>query len=109
MIEVSGYVAQEKVAIAEVSTIRDTEHLGCSRFSVRILVACAVLTCFELKLRRFQRYLVPQTEALCGLTKEKLRISEEALNVLIKSYCRESGVRNLQKQIEKVRLRKMKE
>ena len=34
---------------------------------------------------------------------EQLTIDEDALNILIKSYCRESGVRNLQKQIEKVR------
>ena len=49
-----------------------------------------------------QRYLIPQTETLCGLDKDKLKLNEDALNVLIKSYCRESGVRNLQKQIEKV-------
>ncbi|XP_067086078.1 lon protease homolog, mitochondrial isoform X1 [Osmerus mordax] len=65
MINVSGYVAQEKLAIAE-------------------------------------RYLVPQLRAQCGLTEEKTAISSEALNLLIKQYCRESGVRNLQKQVEKV-------
>uniref|UniRef100_A0A3B4ED13 Lon protease homolog, mitochondrial n=1 Tax=Pygocentrus nattereri TaxID=42514 RepID=A0A3B4ED13_PYGNA len=65
MINVSGYVAQEKLAIAE-------------------------------------RYLVPQLRALCGLDEQKTSISSEALNVLIRQYCRESGVRNLQKQVEKV-------
>ncbi|XP_053177721.1 lon protease homolog, mitochondrial [Scomber japonicus] len=65
MINVSGYVAQEKLAIAE-------------------------------------RYLVPQLRSLCGLTEEKASISSEALSLLIKQYCRESGVRNLQKQVEKV-------
>ncbi|XP_028672396.1 lon protease homolog, mitochondrial [Erpetoichthys calabaricus] len=65
MINVSGYVAQEKLAIAE-------------------------------------RYLVPQLRALCGLDEEKTSITSEALTVLIKQYCRESGVRNLQKQVEKV-------
>jgi Lon-like ATP-dependent protease len=29
-------------------------------------------------------------------------ISEDGLNKLIQSYCRESGVRNLRKQIEKI-------
>ncbi|XP_076847775.1 lon protease homolog, mitochondrial isoform X1 [Brachyhypopomus gauderio] len=65
MINVSGYVAQEKLAIAE-------------------------------------RYLVPQLRTLCGLDELKTTISTEALNVLIRQYCRESGVRNLQKQVEKV-------
>ncbi|XP_016521437.1 lon protease homolog, mitochondrial isoform X2 [Poecilia formosa] len=65
MINVSGYVAQEKLAIAE-------------------------------------RYLVPQLRTLCGLTEEKASISPDALGLLIRQYCRESGVRNLQKQIEKV-------
>ncbi|KAI1891800.1 hypothetical protein AGOR_G00147480 [Albula goreensis] len=65
MINVSGYVAQEKLAIAE-------------------------------------RYLVPQLRVLCGLDEQKTSISSEALNVLIRQYCRESGVRNLQKQVEKV-------
>uniref|UniRef100_A0A8D3D3L2 Lon protease homolog, mitochondrial n=1 Tax=Scophthalmus maximus TaxID=52904 RepID=A0A8D3D3L2_SCOMX len=65
MINVSGYVAQEKLAIAE-------------------------------------RYLVPQLRSLCGLTVEKASISSDALSLLIRQYCRESGVRNLQKQVEKV-------
>ncbi|XP_004619465.2 lon protease homolog, mitochondrial [Sorex araneus] len=65
MINVSGYVAQEKLAIAE-------------------------------------RYLVPQARALCGLDEDKARLSADVLTLLIKQYCRESGVRNLQKQVEKV-------
>uniref|UniRef100_A0A8C1D757 Lon protease homolog, mitochondrial n=1 Tax=Cyprinus carpio carpio TaxID=630221 RepID=A0A8C1D757_CYPCA len=65
MINISGYVAQEKLAIAE-------------------------------------RYLVPQLRTLCGLDEQKAKITPEALSVLIRQYCRESGVRNLQKQVEKV-------
>ncbi|XP_077187935.1 lon protease homolog, mitochondrial [Paroedura picta] len=65
MINVSGYVAQEKLAIAE-------------------------------------KYLVPQARVLCGLDETKASITPEVLTVLIKQYCRESGVRNLQKQVEKV-------
>ncbi|KAK2501110.1 hypothetical protein MC885_019263 [Smutsia gigantea] len=65
MINVSGYVAQEKLAIAE-------------------------------------RYLVPQARTLCGLDESKARLSSDVLTLLIKQYCRESGVRNLQKQVEKV-------
>lgn len=49
-----------------------------------------------------QRYLVPQARALCGLDESKAKLSSDVLTVLIKQYCRESGVRNLQKQVEKV-------
>ncbi|XP_063002940.1 lon protease homolog, mitochondrial [Elgaria multicarinata webbii] len=65
MINISGYVAQEKLAIAE-------------------------------------RYLVPQARVLCGLDEATASITPDVLTVLIKQYCRESGVRNLQKQVEKV-------
>ncbi|KAI0214087.1 hypothetical protein LSAT2_000823 [Lamellibrachia satsuma] len=65
MIDVSGYVAEEKIAIA-------------------------------------QRYLVPQAHNNSGVKEEQVVLDEAALTLLIKSYCRESGVRHLQKQIEKV-------
>ncbi|VDK74564.1 unnamed protein product [Litomosoides sigmodontis] len=65
MIEVSGYVAEEKLNIAE-------------------------------------SYLVPQCRKDSSLEESQLRITPEALQTLIKHYCRESGVRNLQKHIEKV-------
>lgn len=55
--------------------------------------------CFFSKL-----YLVPQALAHTGVLKEKVNVTDEAMKRLIKSYCRESGVRNLQKHIEKVRL-----
>ncbi|KAL2832919.1 Lon protease-like protein, mitochondrial [Aspergillus cavernicola] len=65
VIELSGYVADEKMAIA-------------------------------------QRYLGPAARELTGLKDVDVNLSEEAIEELIKSYCRESGVRNLKKQIEKV-------
>jgi len=65
MIELSGYVADEKMAIAE-------------------------------------RYLGPAAKELAGLKDVDVNLSKEAIEELIKSYCRESGVRNLKKQIEKV-------
>ncbi|CDW59865.1 lon protease, mitochondrial [Trichuris trichiura] len=65
MIEVSGYVAEEKLRIAE-------------------------------------NYLIPQTKAECGIATDMVNIGPDALKLLIKKYCRESGVRNLKKQIEKV-------
>jgi len=52
----------------------------------------------------FQRYLIPQAQTGCGITAEQIDLNRDVLTALIRSYCRESGVRNLQKHIEKVRL-----
>lgn len=65
IIELSGYVADEKMAIA-------------------------------------QRYLAPAAKELSGLKDVDVQLEDDAVEELIKSYCRESGVRNLKKQIEKV-------
>ncbi|XP_024081495.1 lon protease homolog, mitochondrial-like isoform X1 [Cimex lectularius] len=65
MIDVSGYIAEEKLAIAK-------------------------------------QYLLPQAMRESGLSKEQINLEDDALNQIIKFYCRESGVRNLQKHIEKV-------
>ena len=65
MIELSGYVADEKMAIAE-------------------------------------RYLAPQAKEMSGLKEVDVNLEKEAIVELINKYCRESGVRNLKKQIEKV-------
>ena len=65
VIELSGYVADEKKAIAD-------------------------------------RYLAPQAKELSGLKSADVILDETAIEELINRYCRESGVRNLKKQIEKV-------
>lgn len=65
LINMSGYVEEEKVAIGK-------------------------------------QYLVPQAKRDCGLEDKHIDIQDNTLSTLIKSYCRESGVRNLQKQIEKI-------
>ncbi|EAW14036.1 endopeptidase La [Aspergillus clavatus NRRL 1] len=65
IIELSGYVSDEKMAIAE-------------------------------------RYLAPAARELTGLKDVDVNLEKGAIEELIKSYCRESGVRNLKKQIEKV-------
>ena len=65
IIQVSGYVAEEKLAIA-------------------------------------RQYLVPQARMGAGIGEQQLELSQEAIEALIKWYCRESGVRTLQKHIEKV-------
>lgn len=65
VLEVSGYVSEEKSVIAE-------------------------------------RYLSPQAKEATGLKDADVVLSPEAIDVLIKYYCRESGVRNLKKHIDKV-------
>lgn len=65
VIEISGYVAEEKIAIAE-------------------------------------QYLAPSAKKLAGLEKVDVQLSHDAIEHLINQYCRESGVRNLKKQIEKI-------
>jgi Lon-like ATP-dependent protease len=65
VLEVSGYVSEEKAMIAE-------------------------------------RYLAPQAKGASGLTTADVLIERDTVDVLIKYYCRESGVRNLKKHIDKV-------
>ncbi|KAI7861280.1 hypothetical protein BDF14DRAFT_1887425 [Spinellus fusiger] len=65
VIELSGYIAEEKSAIAS-------------------------------------KYLAPAAKIAAGLENVNVNLTEEAVNVLIKNYCRESGVRNLKKHIDKV-------
>ena len=65
MIELSGYVADEKMAIAE-------------------------------------RYLSPAAKELSGLKDVNVTLERSAIEELINKYCRESGVRNLKKHIEKI-------
>jgi len=64
MIELSGYVADEKMAIAE-------------------------------------KYLGPQAREMSGLKNVDVVLQKDAIEELIKSYCRESGVRNLKKQVSR--------
>lgn len=65
VLEVSGYVSEEKACIA-------------------------------------QTYLGPQAKEASGLNNADVQLDPAAVDVLIKYYCRESGVRNLKKHIDKV-------
>jgi Lon-like ATP-dependent protease len=65
VIEVSGYVSEEKSMIAE-------------------------------------RYLGPQAKEASGLKDADVVLDPATVDVLIKYYCRESGVRNLKKHIDKI-------
>ncbi|CAN7097602.1 unnamed protein product, partial [Brassica rapa subsp. narinosa] len=47
-------------------------------------------------------YLVKIVSGKCGIKPEQVDFSDTALLSLIENYCREAGVRNLQKQIEKI-------
>lgn len=48
------------------------------------------------------KYLVPQSLEQSGLTGADVELTSEALQSIIKYYCRENGVRNLKKHIDKV-------
>lgn len=65
VIELTGYVAEEKVKIAE-------------------------------------QYLAPSAKKTAGLENANVELTEDAIRSLMKHYCRESGVRNLKKHIEKI-------
>ncbi|KAH8823018.1 Lon protease C-terminal proteolytic domain-containing protein [Flagelloscypha sp. PMI_526] len=65
VLEVSGYVSDEKSEIAD-------------------------------------KYLGPQAKEASGLKNADVVLQADAIDLLIKYYCRESGVRNLKKHIEKV-------
>jgi Lon-like ATP-dependent protease len=54
------------------------------------------------KLAIAEKFLVPTARTTTGLTEDNILISEDALKELISIHCRESGVRNLQKHIEKI-------
>ncbi|KAL6560572.1 ATP-dependent serine protease [Orobanche gracilis] len=47
-------------------------------------------------------YLEKTTREACGIKPEQVEVTGPALLALIENYCREAGVRNLQKQIEKI-------
>jgi len=56
----------------------------------------------EEKLEIAKQYLVPKAIALSGLETKNIDLQESAITHLIRWYCREAGVRNLEKHIEKV-------
>ncbi|KAM2468619.1 hypothetical protein FF1_010277 [Malus domestica] len=47
-------------------------------------------------------YLEKTTREACGIEPEQVEVTNAALLALIENYCREAGVRNLQKHIEKI-------
>ncbi|XP_019452270.1 PREDICTED: lon protease homolog 1, mitochondrial-like isoform X2 [Lupinus angustifolius] len=47
-------------------------------------------------------YLEKSTREACGIKPEQVEVTDAALLALIENYCREAGVRNLQKHIEKI-------
>ena len=49
-----------------------------------------------------KNYLIPKTVKSCGLNSNLVEFSDDGLDALIRGYCREAGVRNLEKYIEKI-------
>lgn len=56
----------------------------------------------EEKLRIAQKYLIPKKVKEHGLGEESLTISEEGVRAIVNSYTRESGVRNLEREIANI-------
>jgi ATP-dependent Lon protease len=56
----------------------------------------------EEKLEIARRYLVPRQIERNGLTPGKIEITDDALSAIVEGYTRESGVRNLERQIGSV-------
>jgi len=54
------------------------------------------------KVQIAQRYLLPAAREQMGLTPEQMEMPRESIVALIRWYCREAGVRNLQKHIERI-------
>ena len=54
------------------------------------------------KLEIARRYLEPTARQSMGLQEEHMKIEDSAMTSLIQGYCREAGVRNLQKHVEKI-------
>jgi ATP-dependent Lon protease len=65
LIEVTGYITEEKVEIAK-------------------------------------RHLIPKEISNCGLNKDNIKFSKTAIEYIIENYTRESGVRELEKKINKI-------
>jgi ATP-dependent Lon protease len=61
------------------------------------------------KLAIAQRYLLPKQIKANGLKPEELSVSEEALRDIVRYYTRESGVRNLEREISKICRKVVKE
>lgn len=61
---------------------------------------CALLADEKVAIAR--RYLEPQAAHDAGVPSGSVRLADDALEALISEYCREAGVRNLKKHIEKV-------
>ncbi|MDD2484765.1 MAG: magnesium chelatase domain-containing protein, partial [Eubacteriales bacterium] len=56
----------------------------------------------EEKLNIAEKYLIPKKLTEHGLAKENLTISEAAVRIIINNYTRESGVRNLEREIANI-------
>jgi Lon-like ATP-dependent protease len=56
----------------------------------------------EEKINIASKYLAPQSVEACGLKDYGVEVETTAIESLIRNYCRENGVRNLKKHIDKI-------
>ncbi|KAL0696768.1 hypothetical protein Bca4012_063948 [Brassica carinata] len=84
-----------------VCTANDTDKISDPLLDRMEVIELAGYTADE-KMQISRDYLVKTVQRKCGIKPEQVDVSEAALLSLIENYCREAGVRNLQKQIEKI-------
>jgi ATP-dependent Lon protease len=54
------------------------------------------------KIHIARNYLEKQVRSDCAIPEGSVDLTDDAMSTIIQQYCRESGVRNLKKQLEKV-------
>ncbi|KAF4703242.1 ATP-dependent Lon protease pim1, partial [Perkinsus olseni] len=54
------------------------------------------------KVQIAKQYLIPKAVAANGLSNQKVELTQKATEALIRGYCREAGVRNLEKHVDKI-------
>lgn len=64
---------------------------------------------YEEKQKIAERYLISKQKEANGLLKDELSISNSVIEIIIKNYTREAGVRSLERQIAKISRRAVKE
>ncbi|XP_056846760.1 lon protease homolog 4, chloroplastic/mitochondrial-like [Raphanus sativus] len=83
-----------------VCTANDTDMISGPLLDRMEVIKLAGYTTDE-KMHIAREYLVKNVSGKCGIKPEQVDVSDAAILSLIENYCREAGVRNLQKHIEK--------
>lgn len=99
------YDLSKVLFIATANNIQNIQPALRDRLEIIDLSGYAV----EEKIQIAQRHLVPKQKEAHGLGKSKLKISDKVLQKVIENYTRESGVRELDRQLAAIMRNKAKE